>query len=89
MKRLITGDDLKKMQKKAGLKNCQMAKVAGLKWRKTYENWCNGEGEPTLTQFIRMTIACNLNSTILIDLITKRRHLTDELDLTAAEKQDE
>jgi DNA-binding XRE family transcriptional regulator len=87
IKRLITGNDLKRMQKKAGLTNNQMAKVAGLASRKAYEKWCADKGEPSISQFILISIACQLNSKILISLITSRRHLTDELDLAVAEKK--
>jgi DNA-binding XRE family transcriptional regulator len=82
----ITGQDLKKMQKEAGLKNCQMAKIAGLKTRKTYENWCKGIGEPSFSQFLAMALACNLNSALLVELITSRRHLDEELDFAAVAK---
>ena len=80
-----TGEDLKRMQKKAGLTTSQMAKLAVVKTRKTYENWTKGVGEPTLSQFLAMSVGCQLNTSILVKLILSRRHLTDELDLEQAE----
>ena len=35
----ITGSDLRKMRLEAGLTTVQMAKLAQVKTRKTYENW--------------------------------------------------
>jgi transcriptional regulator with XRE-family HTH domain len=80
-----TGEDLRRMQHKAGLTTSQMAKLAGVKTRKTYENWTKDVGEPTLSQFLAMSVGCQLNTSILVKLILNRRYLTDELDLGQAE----
>ncbi len=58
---LIRGNDLRAMRMLAGLTTVNMAKAAGVKTRKTYENWEKNVGTPNVNQFFLMVDACGLN----------------------------
>ncbi len=58
---VIKGGDLRRMRTFAGQTTANMAKVAGAKTRKTYENWEKGQGTPNVNQFIAMASFCGLN----------------------------
>ncbi|MCY7296444.1 helix-turn-helix transcriptional regulator [Alteromonas sp. a30] len=57
----VTGADLKNLRVSAGLTTSQMAKAAGVKNRKTYENWEKGLGTPNVNQFFYMVKACGVD----------------------------
>ena len=57
--RFINGSDLRSMRLIAGLTTLQMASAAGVKTRKTYENWEKNIGTPNVNQFLAMTKACS------------------------------
>ncbi|UAA37390.1 helix-turn-helix transcriptional regulator [Paraneptunicella aestuarii] len=59
--RLITGRDLRAMRRVSNLTTAAMAKAAGVKTRKTYENWEKNVGTPNVNQFISMAQACGLS----------------------------
>lgn len=64
--RLVKGSDLRAMRMVAGLRTMDMANAAGVKTRKTYENWEKNIGTPSVNQFISMTKACGLSAAELI-----------------------
>lgn len=64
--RLIKGSDLRAMRMVAGLRTLDMASAAGVKTRKTYENWEKNIGTPSVNQFISMTKACGISASDLI-----------------------
>lgn len=60
--RTITGSDLRAMRNLAGKTTQEMAEVAGVRTRKTYENWEKNVGIPNVNQFFLMVNACGLNA---------------------------
>lgn len=54
----ISGSDLRIMRSEAKLTTVKMAEIAGVKTRKTYENWEKERGAPNINQYIRMVIGC-------------------------------
>lgn len=58
---VIRGSDLRKMRIFAHLRTIDMAHAAGVKTRKTYENWEKGLGTPNVNQFVAMATACGLD----------------------------
>jgi DNA-binding XRE family transcriptional regulator len=70
LKQYITGSDLRKMRHEAKLTTVKMAKIAGVKTRKTYENWEKNIGAPSINQYISMVIGCNLKPhTVINDFV--------------------
>lgn len=59
--RKITGSDLRAMRMVAGLTTNAMAIAAGVKTRKTYENWEKNVGTPNVNQFMTMAETCGLS----------------------------
>ncbi|UAA37724.1 helix-turn-helix transcriptional regulator [Paraneptunicella aestuarii] len=59
--RQIKGSDLRAMRQFAGLTTLQMATAAGVKTRKTYENWEKEVGFPSVNQFFLMVSACGFD----------------------------
>lgn len=56
----VTGNDLKKMRRISGHTTVEMSKLAGVKTRKTYENWEKDIGTPNVNQFFAMATGCGL-----------------------------
>lgn len=56
--KMIKGSDLRAMRMVAGQTTVAMAQAAGVKTRKTYENWEKGQGAPNVNQFIALVTAC-------------------------------
>lgn len=80
----ITGSDLRKMRLEAGLTTVQMAKLANVKTRKTYENWEKNVGSPSMNQFIAMCSGCNFNSSAIVKMATERNDVTEQMNLNKA-----
>lgn len=80
----ITGSDLRKMRLEAGLTTVQMAKLAGVKTRKTYENWEKNVGSPSMNQFIAMCTGCNFNSSAIVKMAIERGDVTEQMNLNKA-----
>ena len=80
----ISGADLRKMRLTAGMTTVQMAEFAGVKTRKTYENWEKDIGAPSMNQFLAMAIGCQFNAMRLVTMYLERRTLEDEVNLTEA-----
>lgn len=58
MDKYITGSDLTLIRKEARMTTTKTAEFAGVKTRKTYENWQRENGEPNINQFISILIGC-------------------------------
>lgn len=73
--RNITGSDLRAMRTFAGKTTYEMAIAAGVKTRKTYENWEKSIGTPNVNQFFKMVEFCGLDPETLnhlLDVILKQ-----------------
>jgi len=80
----INGADLRKMRLTAGMTTVQMAEFAGVKTRKTYENWEKNVGAPSMNQYLAMSTACGFKPADLIKMYVDRSDVEQELDLSAA-----
>lgn len=80
----ISGADLRKMRLTAGMTTVQMAEFAGVKTRKTYENWEKNVGAPSMNQYLSMSTACGFKPADLIKMYVDRNDVEQELDLSAA-----
>tara|TARA_R110000868_G_scaffold189537_2_gene432545 strand:- start:3311 stop:3532 length:222 start_codon:yes stop_codon:yes gene_type:complete len=58
MEKYISGQDIRDIRKEAKKTTVRMAEFAGVKTRKTYENWEKDIGTPSINQFISMLIGC-------------------------------
>ena len=83
---IITGTDLRIMRLRAGKTTVQMAEFAGVKTRKTYENWEKNVGSPSMNQFLSMSIACGFNPSELVKMYVDRDSNESEIDLMSAAK---
>ncbi|XOV77479.1 MAG: helix-turn-helix domain-containing protein [Aestuariibacter sp.] len=81
---IISGTDLRRMRLKAGKTTVQMAEFAGVKTRKTYENWEKNVGAPSMNQFIAMSQACGYHPSTLVKMFVERTDAEDEIDLLSA-----
>lgn len=70
--RKIIGNDLRAMRNVSGLTTSQMANAAGVKTRKTYENWEKNVGTPNVNQFFNMAKACGFEALELISSLQIR-----------------
>lgn len=80
----ITGADLRKMRLTAGFTTVKMAELASVKTRKTYENWEKNVGSPSMNQFIAMCNGCNVDSSVFVNMATKRNDCREPLNLQMA-----
>lgn len=83
----ITGADLRKMRLEAGLTTVQMADLAEVKTRKTYENWEKNVGSPSMNQFISMCTGCNFNSSAIVKMAMERNDLSQQINLAKASRR--
>ncbi len=60
--RLITGNDLRAMRMVSGKTTTAMANAAGVRTRKTYENWEKNMSSPSVNQFMAMAHECGLSA---------------------------
>ena len=81
---IITGTDLRIMRLRAGKTTVQMAEFAGVKTRKTYENWEKNVGSPSMNQFLAMSMSCGFNPAELVKMYIERDNADAEIDLMAA-----
>lgn len=81
---IITGTDLRIMRLRAGKTTVQMAEFAGVKTRKTYENWEKNVGSPSMNQFLSMSMACGFKPAELIKMYIERDNSDSEIDLMSA-----
>lgn len=73
----IRGCDLRIMRAWSGLTTMQMAKAAGVRTRKTYENWEKDMGSPSINQFFQMAEACgfDLNGYVFFHTLKEHRRI--------------
>lgn len=83
----ITGSDLRKMRQEAGLTTVQMANLAEVKTRKTYENWEKNVGSPSMNQFIAMCAGCNYNSHAVVKMAVERGNSGEQINLAKAARK--
>lgn len=74
----VKGSDLRAMRLFAGLTTIKMAKAAGVKTRKTYENWEKEVGIPNVNQFFGMVNACGLDVDSFINFMKLREKQRSE-----------
>lgn len=60
--KIISGSDLRAMRMVSGKTTVAMAQAAGVKTRKTYENWEKNISSPSVNQFMAMAKACGLSA---------------------------
>ncbi|MCY7297578.1 helix-turn-helix transcriptional regulator [Alteromonas sp. a30] len=65
--KIVRGSDLRQMRNMAGLRTIDMAAAAGVKTRKTYENWEKEMGAPNVNQFFSMAKACGLSAQSIME----------------------
>lgn len=65
----IKGSHLRAMRIFAGKTTVKLGTVAGLKGRKTYENWEKNVGTPGINQFIAIATECGLDVMKLFEFI--------------------
>ena len=70
----IHGSDLRSLRSMGGLTTMQMAVAAGVKTRKTYENWEKGMGTPNVNQFFDMVRACGFDMDNINFFHTMKEH---------------
>ena len=73
MSMLISGKDLRLMRITADKTTSEMAGYAGVKTRKTYENWEKGIGQPGINQWLLMAIHCGYQPDLLVDQFMHRQ----------------
>lgn len=62
----INGSDLRALRMVSGHTTMAMAKAAGVKTRKTYENWEKNIGSPSVNQFLAMVEHCGFKASEII-----------------------
>jgi transcriptional regulator with XRE-family HTH domain len=76
------------MRLDAKLSTTIAAEIAGVKTRKTYENWERGAGIPNINQFVALCEGYKLSPNVILALAIKRRreNIDGPLDLEPARK---
>jgi transcriptional regulator with XRE-family HTH domain len=69
---LITGTDLRILRLKGNKSTVDMAEVAAVKTRKTYENWEAGKGKPNINQFMALSVYCGFDPGLLVSEFARR-----------------
>jgi DNA-binding XRE family transcriptional regulator len=77
MYNIITGKDLRTMRVIADKTTSEMAKFAGVKTRKTYENWEKEVGQPKVNQWLQMARCCGYQPDLLVEQFVERGDLQD------------
>ncbi len=80
----VSGADLRCMRLRSGKTTAQMASYAGVKTRKTYENWEKGQSIPSINQYIAIAHGCGFDVVKLINLIVERGDGQGSVDVTLA-----
>lgn len=75
----IFGKDLRAMRMLAGKTTVAMAKAAGVKTRKTYENWEKNQGTPNVNQFFDMAKFCGLDGDKLTTFFEFKEQISTDL----------
>lgn len=83
--KFLRGSDLRKMRGKSGLTTSECARIAGVKTRKTYENWEKDVGTPDFNQFVRLCIGYGFKSTFIVGQLLRRAESLDDETLPRIE----
>ncbi len=68
----ITGADLRKLRLTAGKTTTEMARFAGVKTRKTYENWEKQMSSPSFNQVVLLIQGCGFEAAKVVgDLVSR------------------
>ena len=70
VKRYLAGSFLREIRLEAGHTTVKMAQIAGVKTRKTYENWEKNVGQPNANQAIQMFIGCGRSPSDVVKNLT-------------------
>ncbi|TDF34565.1 XRE family transcriptional regulator [Alteromonadaceae bacterium M269] len=82
----IKGADLRRMRLSAKRTTSDMARVAGVKTRKTYENWEHNVGLPSVNQFAALCDACGISPSDFMASAQRRGDNSNErLDIHSME----
>ena len=68
----------------AGKTTKQMAELAGVKTRKTYENWEKDIGTPSLNQFVELVKCCGFKPADIVKLFIDRKEQESPSDVASA-----
>lgn len=75
----VTGTDLRTIRLKGGKTTSQMAKLANVRTRKTYESWEKNISSPSINQFISMAIGCGFRPEYLVKILCERNSSEEAL----------
>lgn len=81
---IISGTDLRIVRLGSGKTTNEMADIAGVKTRKTYENWEKNKGAPSMNQFLRMVQHCGFDASVLVKLYMERDNFEERVDVMSA-----
>ena len=77
----VNGADIRRMRLNAKRTTSDMARFAGVKTRKTYENWERNVGTPSVNQFAAMCEACQVSPADFLASAQRRKDINDRLDI--------
>lgn len=80
----VSGADLRKIRMLAGKTTKQMAELAGVKTRKTYENWEKDIGSPSHNQFVELVKSCGFKPADIVKLFIDRKDQQKNSDVASA-----
>ncbi|UAA38194.1 helix-turn-helix transcriptional regulator [Paraneptunicella aestuarii] len=80
----VSGSDLRKIRMLAGKTTKQMAELAGVKTRKTYENWEKDIGTPSFNQFVSLIDSCGFKPADIVKIFIDRKECNTQLDVGSA-----
>ena len=73
---LVTGTDMRIMRLKGNKTTAEMANIAGVKTRKTYENWEQNASQPNVNQFMALAVACGFDPGLLLASFVRRGNIS-------------
>ena len=80
----VSGSDLRKIRMLAGKTTKQMAELAGVKTRKTYENWEKDIGTPSFNQFVELVKSCGFKPAEIVKIFVDRKEMNNSSDVASA-----
>ena len=78
----IKGGDLRRMRLQAHITTSEMAEIAGVSTRKTYENWEKNVSTPNINQFMAMCDGCGVSSQEFVKQAVAREDIRRPLDIS-------
>ena len=79
----MSGSDLKKIRMLAGKTTKEMAHLAGVKTRKTYENWEKDISTPNFNQFMTLVECCGFEPAAVVAILMQRKANSAKEDISA------